>query len=149
MSMTLRLWEEKDIPQIVNIEARVFPDPWSRTDLENVLKYSFYRGFLVEEGGQVCGYGCMMVVCDTAEIANIAVDLPYRGRGIAKAILEQMHEFARELGASESLLEVRMSNAPAIRLYMQSGYESYGVRKKYYGNEDALLMRKNLLRGSY
>ena len=53
MSMTLRLWEEKDIPQIVNIEARVFPDPWSRTDLENVLKYSFYRGFLVEEGGQV------------------------------------------------------------------------------------------------
>ena len=144
MSMILRLWEEKDIPQIANIEARTFPDPWSKKDLENVLKFSFYRGFLVEDRGQVCGYGCMMVACETAEIANIAVDLPYRGKGIAKTILNEMHLFAKELGAVECLLEVRMSNAAALRLYYQFGYEPYGVRKNYYGNEDALLMRKIL-----
>ena len=56
-----------------------------------------------------------------------------------------MHEKAKALGARQSLLEVRVSNAPAIALYEKFGYERYGVRKNYYADgEDAFVMKTNL-----
>ena len=141
--MNIRAWEEKDISRIEEIERACFRDPWTRTDLEGVVKFSCYQSFLAEEGGQVCGYGCMIALFETAEIANVAVDIPFRKRGIGRKILLAMHEKAKELGASEALLEVRKSNAAAIALYEKNGYERYGVRAHYYPDgENAILMKK-------
>lgn len=142
--MQLRAWEEKDLKTIEEIERRCFSDPWKAADIAGVLKYPVYRSFLMEEGGQVCGYCCMIVLFETAEIANVAVDLPYRRRGIGKKMMEAMHEAAKNAGAEEALLEVRMHNASAIALYESLGYVRYGVREKYYGDEDAVLMKKAL-----
>lgn len=144
MSMTIRAWEEKDIDTIVEMERRSFSDPWTKQNLSDVLRFPFYRSFLAEEGGQVCGYGCLVVMFETAEVANIAVDGPFRKKGVGQAILTAMHETASSLGAEQCLLEVRVSNDAAIGLYEKNGYIRYGVRENYYGNEDALLMRKVL-----
>lgn len=142
--MTIRPWKKSDLDAIERIEAFCFADPWTRDNLADVLKYPHYRSFLVEDGGQVCGYGCITVMFEHAEIANIAVAAPYRGRGIGKFLLHTMHTTAKALGAEECFLEVRKSNANAIALYEKSGYERYGVRARYYGNEDAILMKKKL-----
>ena len=142
--MQIRAWEEKDLTKIEEIERRCFADPWKTADFIGVLQYPVYRSFLAEEGGQVCGYGCMIVLFETAEIANIAVDIPYRRQGIGREILNAMHEAAKNAGAEEALLEVRMHNTSAISLYESLGYARYGVREKYYGDEDALLMKKKL-----
>ena len=95
MTMRIRPWEEKDIDAIAEMEERCFSDPWKKSDLANVVKYPFYQSFLAEEGGQVCGYGCMIVMFETAEVANIAVDIPHRGRGIGERILTAMHTQAK------------------------------------------------------
>ena len=142
--MIIRPWTKKDIDKIAQIEAFSFIDPWSKSNLEDVLKYPYYKSFLLEEGGQVCGYGCITVMFERAEVANIAIAAPFRGRGLAKFLLHTMHNAAKMLGAEESFLEVRVSNATAIALYEKCGYERYGIRARYYGNEDALLMRKRL-----
>ena len=142
--MIMRAWTKKDIDQIARIEAFSFRDPWTRENLLDVLKYPYYHSFLAEEGGQVCGYGCMIVMFENAEIANIAVASPYRGRGLGRAILERMHYTAKSLGAQRCILEVRVSNYTAIQLYEKCGYTAYGIRERYYGNEDALLMQKEL-----
>ena len=142
--MIMRSWTKKDIDQIARIEAFSFRDPWTKGNLLDVLKYPYYHSFLAEEGGQVCGYGCMIVMFENAEIANIAVASPYRGRGLGRAILERMHYTAKSLGAERCILEVRVSNETAIRLYEKCGYTAYGIRERYYGNEDALLMQKVL-----
>lgn len=143
--MTLRPWEERDLQTLSEMENRCFADPWTKAMLGDCLKYPIYHTFLAEEGGQVCGYGCLIVVFEDAEIANIAVDIPYRGRGIGEKLLSAMHETAKALGAKQSLLEVRVSNAPAIGLYEKLGYERYGVRKKYYADgEDAFVMKTDL-----
>lgn len=142
--MQIRAWEEKDLTKIEEIERRCFTDPWKTADFIGVLQYPVYRSFLAEEGGQVCGYGCMIVLFETAEIANIAVDIPYRRQGIGREILNVMHEAAKNAGAEEALLEVRMHNTSTISLYESLGYARYGVREKYYGDEDALLMKKKL-----
>ena len=142
--MRIRSWEEKDIDIIAEMEQRCFADPWKKSDLLNVVKFPFYQSFLAEEGGQVCGYACMIVMFETAEVANIAVDIAHRGKGIGGRILSEMHARAKAQGAEESLLEVRVSNQAAIALYEKFGYERYGIRENYYGDEDALLMRKIL-----
>ncbi len=143
--MTIREWTEKDIIQIAEIEARSFKDAWSVVAFEDVLKYPVHHSFLIEEGGQVCAYACLLVLFEDAELENIAVDLPYRKRGMAKALMDALHEKAKALGAKRCLLEVRVSNLPAISLYEKYGYEKYGVRKRYYADgEDAFVMQKQL-----
>ncbi len=143
--MTIREWTQKDIAKIAEIEARSFKDAWSVVAFEDILKYPIHHSFLVEEGGQVCAYACVLVLFEDAELENIAVDLPYRNKGVAKALMDALHEKAKALGAKRCLLEVRVSNLPAISLYEKYGYEKYGVRKRYYEDgEDAFVMQKQL-----
>ncbi len=143
--MTIRPWEEKDLKTLSEMESRCFSDPWTKEMLADVLRYPFYNSFLAEEGGQVCGYACLISLFEDAEVANVAVDVPFRGRGIGKALMDAMHERARSLGATQCLLEVRVSNVAAIGLYKKYGYVRYGVRKNYYEDgEDAFVMKKTL-----
>ena len=50
---------------------------------------------------------------------------------------------ARYRGARRATLEVRMSNAVALKLYAKYGFETVAIRRKYYQDtdEDALLAR--------
>ena len=49
-----------------------------------------------------------------------------------------------KVGVEAFTLEVRVSNAPAIRLYEKLGFENKGIRKNFYENpiEDAMIMWK-------
>ena len=143
--MTVRAWEEKDIKAIADIEQKSFADPWTEGMLADCLRFPIYHTFLVEEGGQVCGYGCLIVLFEDAELANIAVAPTHRKQGVGKLLMEKMHDYAKTLGAERMLLEVRVSNESAIGLYQKYGYERYGIRKNYYADgEDAYLMQKLL-----
>ena len=144
--MILRAWEEKDGDTIAEMEKRCFPqNAWTKGMLSELLDSPYEWAVLAEEGGQVCGYACLFTLFETADLMNIAVDEPFRGRGIACRLIEALHEKAKELGAERVMLEVRVSNAPAIALYQKYGYEKIAVRKNYYGNgEDADIMQKML-----
>ena len=143
--MQIRAWERTDIDCIAEMEKKCFKDPWSKDMLEDTFQYPYYHCFLAEDGGQVCGYCCLISIFEDAEVGNIAVDFSFRGRGIGAKLMETMHEKAKSLGAKRCLLEVRVSNAPAIALYEKYGYKRYGIRAKYYEDgEDAFVMEKIL-----
>ena len=143
--ITVREWKKEDIPILAKMEQACFTDPWTEEMLSDCLRYPIYNCFLAEEGGQVCGYCTLIVVCEDAEVGNIAVAPSYRGRGIAPLLMEKMHERAKEKGAMQAFLEVRVSNAPAISLYKKFGYEPYGIRARdYEDGEDALVMKRGL-----
>ena len=144
--MIIRAWEEKDIPAIADIENKSFADPWTEEMLSDTLRFPVYHTFLAEEGGQVCGYGCLILLFEDAELANIAVAPTHRGQGVGKLLMEKMHDYAKTFGAERMLLEVRVSNQSAIGLYERYGYEKYGLRENYYADgEDAYLMQRSLL----
>ena len=144
--MQLRSWEEKDLPILAKIEENCFPcDAWSEEMLSQTLKTPYQWSVLAEEDGKIYGYACLFSLFETAELLNIAVDTAYRGRGIGEMLLTAVHEQAKRLGAERILLEVRVSNTPAIALYKKHGYEKIAIRKNYYGNgEDADIMEKKL-----
>ncbi len=66
----------------------------------------------------------------------------HRRRGIATRLLERLFELTRSDGRRGYTLEVRVSNAGAIALYEELGFERRGLRRGYYtdNREDALIM---------
>lgn len=140
--------EHSRIGEIAAIEALCFSDPWSEasffTAAENGM-YSFYAA-IDPVTGRVCGYGGMFTVCDSAEIATVAVLPEYRERGIGLMIMNFLITDAEKRGAEAVHLEVRESNLPAIALYEKCGFTKDGKRKGYYRfpKEDAVLMTKHM-----
>jgi [ribosomal protein S18]-alanine N-acetyltransferase len=130
-----------DLPQVIAIERRAFPTPWSLAMF--VLELSKPSGIclaaLADE--KIVGY----LVCsryDTVwHLMNIAVDDRLRRQGIASALLVRLFELADKPNAQYTL-EVRTSNDGAIQLYERFGFRSAGRRRAYYhdNREDALIM---------
>ena len=98
---------------------------------------------LLEESGELLGYACQFIVCEDAEILNIAVAPEQRNKGLGGVLMEEMLREAKALGAEKTFLEVRKTNLSAQSLYRRFGFEEYGVRKNYYPDgEDAILMQR-------
>ena len=94
------------------------------------------------------GYVGLWNVCGCADIIDVAVHNDFRRQGIGEKLLIEMLYECKKQSVFEVNLEVRKSNAPAIRLYKKLGFVENGIRKKYYQNtEDALLMQKLLGEG--
>ena len=79
---------------------------------------------------------------EEAELLRIAVDPAHRGGGLGRILLTAcQHDLAAQ-GMSSLFLEVRASNAAAIRLYGACGWARCGLRPAYYPDgEDAALFR--------
>lgn len=97
------------------------------------------------EQDQLLGYLIVATVLDEAEIHTVLVDQKQRGKGIAKALLEETIKRLEQQAVKQVFLEVRASNVAAIGLYVGCGFKSIGERKNYYKNddgsrEDAVLM---------
>jgi ribosomal-protein-alanine N-acetyltransferase len=130
-----------DLPDVIAIERRVFPTPWSLAMF--VLELSKQSGICLaavcEE--RLVGY----LICsryDTVwHIMNVAVDLKDQRRGLASTMLVELYERVNDEDARFTL-EVRRSNAVAIHLYEREGFRAAGMRRRYYqdNGEDALVM---------
>ena len=130
-----------DLPQVIAIERRAFPTPWSLAMF--VLELSKPAGIslaaVIED--RIVGY----VVCsryDTVwHVMNVAVDDRLLRQGIATTLMERLFELA-DRPNEQYTLEVRTSNDPAIRLYESFGFRAAGRRRAYYhdNREDALIM---------
>jgi ribosomal-protein-alanine N-acetyltransferase len=97
---------------------------------------------------RLVGYGILSVGAGEAHILNVCVRAEYRCRGLGRRLVTAMFDLGRAYGASDLFLEVRPSNATAIRLYQSLGLAQVGLRRGYYqaadGREDAIVMRLRL-----
>lgn len=134
---------EADLPQILQLEQRCFPEsPWPEAEyLYELNENPFSCLRVLEEDGRIVGYIDWWILYDKAQLANIAVDPDFRGRGYARAMLEECIRDANAKGCETLSLEARVSNVPALALYHSYGFIDAAIRKNYYENgEDAILM---------
>ena len=143
--MIYRKWVYEDIFRITQLEKECFSDPWTFRMLADTFFSENTVAIAAEEDGKVIGYAFAVLAGEDADLANIAVDPAYRRRGAAQALLARAETEVRAAGAKRMFLEVRVSNAPAMSLYLKAGYVGRYARPRYYGNgEDALVMEKAL-----
>jgi ribosomal-protein-alanine N-acetyltransferase len=81
------------------------------------------------------------------DINSVFVFPRFRRKGVAEKLLSAAINTAKEKNLDKIFLEVRETNAPAIKLYQKAGFNKVGTRKKYYfDGENAIVMtRENLL----
>ncbi|MBD1383158.1 ribosomal protein S18-alanine N-acetyltransferase [Metabacillus arenae] len=142
-SIIIRLMTMADIDKVYEIEKHSFSTPWTRESFYNEISYNNFATYLViEYNNEIAGYCGLWVIFDDAQITNIAISPEFRGRGLGETLLGAAIEGAKKLGANRLSLEVRMSNTIAQALYKKHGFQSGGIRKNYYtdNQEDALLM---------
>ena len=144
MSIIYRTITADDIDEASELEQASFADPWPRSAFEEIVDKRDADYYLAEddETGRLVG-GCVVFrIIDEGDIMNVAVNRNYRGRGIATELIRYAMERNEEMGIRDFTLEVRASNAPAIRVYEKCGFESAGIRPGFYDHpkEDGLVM---------
>ncbi len=145
--MTLRPLREDDLDRVLELEAELFGSAaWPRSVylVELTLPGRYYVA--AEQDGVLVGYAGIALAED-AEVMTIGVAHEHGGRGIGAELLADLLARAREARSRRVFLEVRESNDVAQRLYRRAGFEPVGTRPRYYGDEDAVVMRLTLRPG--
>jgi ribosomal-protein-alanine N-acetyltransferase len=142
VAIELRPLTLADLSDIEVIEQVAYPTPWSRTMFASELAKPSSICLGAFEGEQLVGYIINSRYVDAWHVMNVAVDPAHRRRGIATRLLERLFELTKTDGRRGYTLEVRVSNAGAISLYEELGFEQRGLRRGYYtdNREDALIM---------
>ena len=142
--MELRPLQLRDLAAIEEIEHRSYPTPWSRSMFASELAKpsSICLGAFDQEDDTLLGYLIISRYVDAWHVMNVAVAPERRRGGIASMLLNRLFEQTAGDGRRGYTLEVRVSNAGAIRLYERLGFRSRGIRRGYYtdNREDALIM---------
>ncbi|MEW2116582.1 ribosomal protein S18-alanine N-acetyltransferase [Streptomyces sp. NPDC005474] len=147
----MRWW---DIEPVLELEKDLFPeDAWSRgmfwSDLAHARGPQATRRYFVAEeespqgGRRIIGYGGLAAAGDVADVQTIAVAREHWGTGLGAVLLTELLRAATAFECAEVMLECRVDNVRAQKLYERFGFEPIGFRRGYYqpGNVDALVMR--------
>jgi [ribosomal protein S18]-alanine N-acetyltransferase len=140
--MDIRPLTYADLPEIIAIERRAFPTPWSLAMF--VMEMSKPRGVCLTarpDGNAIAGYLICSRYADVWHLMNVCVDPDHRREGVGAALVEQMIASIDD-PLARFTLEVRPSNTMAVALYERFGFRSAGLRQRYYqdNGEDALIM---------
>ncbi|MFF5702456.1 ribosomal protein S18-alanine N-acetyltransferase [Streptomyces sp. NPDC012794] len=144
----MRWW---DIEPVLELEHELFPDDaWSAgmfwSELAHARGPHATRRYVVAEEpgtGRLVGYAGLAAAGDLGDVQTIAAAKDQWGTGLGARLLTELLRAATAFECAEVLLEVRVDNTRAQRLYERFGFEPIGFRRGYYqpGNVDALVMR--------
>jgi [ribosomal protein S18]-alanine N-acetyltransferase len=136
-----------DLPAVMETDRRSFPTPWSEEIWRQEITGPFGLYLVLEEGDNLSGHIGLKLISGEAHVVTLAVRPERRRRGFARALIEAALGDPVSAGARYLHLEVRPSNVAARVLYRSLGFDETGVRPRYYGDEDALLMTLDLIKG--
>ncbi|MBE56058.1 MAG: ribosomal-protein-alanine N-acetyltransferase [Acidobacteria bacterium] len=138
----------RDIDGLVELETLSFQRPWSRQMLiDELSKVSVSEAFVVRiNQDSLVGYCSWRLIEGELYLNNLAIHPEHRRQGLARLLLMHLTQDATSRGVRSIMLEVRSSNAAALKLYWRMGFKRVGMRPDYYTNpvEDAVLLSKSL-----
>lgn len=150
MSVVLREMRWWDIEPVLALEHELFPeDAWSAgmfwSELAHARGPGATRRYVVAEdgSGRLVGYAGLAAAGGLGDVQTIAAARDQWGTGLGARLLTDLLKHATAFECDEVLLEVRVDNTRAQKLYERFGFEPIGFRRGYYqpGNVDALVMR--------
>ncbi|CAA7618117.1 Acetyltransferase [Magnetospirillum sp. LM-5] len=138
---------------LAGMHAICFAEPWSAGSMAEILSMPGAAGVIAVEGGSLlpsteppgpAGYVLWRVTAGEAEILSIAVLPPWRQAGLGSRLVRTAIDDSRARQADKMFLEVAANNPSGLALYDRMGFRRVGLRKKYYGDLDAVVMRRDL-----
>ncbi len=132
-----------DIEPILEIEQESI-NSWTPNQFINELSNEFSTFLVCEYNYSITGYIIAWKVADEIQLNSIAVKKSFRKHGIGSKLLSAVCEADSGRSFTSVFLEVRSGNNDAISFYTDNGFTKTGLRKKYYNDDDAVLMEKKL-----
>ncbi len=140
--------EADRLDAVLAVEQRAYAHAWSRVNFLDALHTGYHAQVLLTDD-EVLGYFVAMKGVDEAHLLNITVAPEHQGQGLARLMLDVLANWTRSQSLEWLWLEVRVGNAPAIRVYERHGFRRVGLRKDYYPadhgvRESAIVMSLHL-----
>ncbi len=136
----------RDLDNIYRIEVESFKIPYPRKYLAVLLALSGDLFIVAENNSKVIGYAVgVLRYGNVGHVISIAVSKEWRRKGVGTKLMLELERRFKERSMSTAMLEVRVSNKAAIKLYEKLGYKiADRIRRYYPDGEDAYLMLKRL-----
>ncbi len=128
------------IEDVFEIEKTFFDLKTNQSILDSFDSNNLFYFVLFFEN-QVVGFLECSVVLDEAELFEIAIKKEFQGRKFSIELMKFFFDFCKSKNVRTIFLEVNKINNKAISLYEKFGFKEYSIRKKYYGDNDAVLMK--------
>ena len=140
MTLVLRQLAADDIERLAEMESENQPRPWSKGVFGEELARAdrIYVGAF--SGDSIFGFAGAIVANDEAHVTNLLVAPDQRRKGLARQLMLELIDRCIAAGSKHLTLEVRSKKQAAIDVYRGFGLAPVGVRKGYYGDDDALVL---------
>ena len=129
---------------IFALEKISFKHPWTIDNISAELSKETSLCMASFYGDEMAAACCFSRTLDEAELLRICVSPEHRREGLASVLLDLALKNLATIGVTSVFLEVRKTNGPAIALYKKHGFCTISERKNYYGDCDALVMKRNM-----
>ena len=142
--MNIRIAELEDLNEIYNIVKKVFNYYWSLDLIKSeIIEKKYSRVTVLELKKKIIGYIFQRKIYDENHIINLAIDIPYQHKGYGKFLLMKILE--KDSNDTNVFLEVKEANLPAVKLYIDLGFEEVDRKERYYsdGSNAIFMLRKN------
>jgi ribosomal-protein-alanine N-acetyltransferase len=137
--------EEKDLRIISELERDLFSEEkWSYFQILREFKNDFSKILVFKEKEEIIGYLIFREIEPEIEILKIGVRKEYQRKEVGTKLMQKLIDIAKEKNISKIFLEVKASNLSAYNFYKKLGFKEMYRRKNYYGNEEAIIMLKEI-----
>lgn len=141
--LRVEILSQKNITDVFKIQKAFF-DVKDSSSIVSSFSSDTLNYFVLFLGEKIIGYLECSLVLDESEIFEIAINGDFQGRGYSKLLMDFYLHFCKKNNVRTIFLEVNTINTKAISLYKNYGFVAYSIRKKYYGDNDAILMKLEL-----
>ena len=140
MDFIIEPLSQKYVSSVAELETKLIAKT-SKEKIAATIQSDTIFYFVLLDDEKVCGFLECSIIAPESELYDIAIDEGYQGKGCSKILMDYYISLAKEKGCDTVFLEVNNMNMKAINLYHKYGFIEYGRRKKYYGSNDAILMK--------
>ena len=120
---------------------------WNLKQWEEELRKNYVYAFACFKNYQIVGICVFQKIFFSAELTYLSIHPKFKRRGLGKKLLKETFQLCESFSIEKIQLEVSEKNLDALNFYQSFGFETIGVRKKYYKDgSNALLQEKKLLK---
>ena len=136
-----------DIEALLVLNFELDYDNWSQERFEQVFELELPCWLILSSSGVLIGFVVYLICFDEVRILNLTIARQFRKQGYGARLLIHALDDSREFNVGYALLEVRIDNFKAIKLYTQLGFKILCVREGYFTDkvpQDGYLMQLSL-----
>lgn len=143
MNFEIREMTMADVDRVFELEKEYIGD-CDKESIRKTIDSQTLKYFVLRIDEKIVGFFECSVIAPEAELYDIVIEKDEQGKGYSKLLMNYFIDLLKKNNIETIFLEVNKINKRAIALYEKYGFEKYGERKNYYGENDAVLMKKSL-----